>query len=119
MRKISMSFEFQPLAIPEVILIKPKNVFHDDRGFFVEEYKDSIFRENGIQYNFVQDNRSVSKKGVIRGMHYQTNPKPLAKLVRVVRGSILDVAIDIRKGSPTYGKYVSAVLSSENKHMLL
>ncbi len=112
-----MPFEFQKLEIPDVILIKPK-IFGDDRGFFMETYKKSDFEKIGIKKEFVQDNHSKSVKGVLRGLHYQLNPKPQGKLVRVVKGSILDVAVDIRKNSPTFGKWVSAVLSEENRHML-
>lgn len=111
-----MPFEFEKQIIPEVILIKPKT-FEDDRGFFLESYKYSDFSKNGIFEKFVQDNYSKSSKGVLRGLHFQKEPKAQAKIVRCVRGKILDVAVDIRRNSPTYGKYVSAVLSSTNKHM--
>ena len=112
-----MNFEFERLSIPEVILIKPK-VFDDERGFFLEFYKYSIFKEAGIDFIFVQDNHSKSKKGVLRGLHYQLNPKAQGKLVRCIRGKVWDVAVDIRKGSPTYGKWVAVELSEENKFML-
>lgn len=112
-----MPFTFTRLDIPEVILIEPK-IFPDDRGYFAETYKKTDFKLNGIEQDFVQDNHSQSKAGVLRGLHYQANPKAQGKLVRVVSGSIFDVAIDIRKNSPTYGKWVSAVLSAKNHNML-
>jgi len=112
-----MPFEFKRLEIPDVILIVPK-VFGDDRGFFMETYKDSDFKKNGIDVNFVQDNHSKSNKGVIRGLHYQLNPKAQGKLVRVTKGRVIDVAVDIRKGSPYYGKHIAVELSGENKKML-
>ncbi len=112
-----MPFTFRRLEIPEVVLIEPK-VFQDGRGFFMETYKFSEFAEFGITERFVQDNHSRSKKGVIRGLHYQNPPRAQGKLVRVVVGEIFDVAVDIRKGSPTYGKWIGERLSSENKRML-
>lgn len=113
-----MPFNFKRLEIPEVILIKPK-VFADERGFFIEIYKDSDFSDFGIKEKFVQENHSKSvSKGVLRGLHFQTPPRTQAKMVRVIFGSIFDVAVDIRKNSPTFGKWVSAVLSGENKDML-
>uniref|UniRef100_A0A7V6CED5 dTDP-4-dehydrorhamnose 3,5-epimerase n=1 Tax=Thermodesulfobacterium geofontis TaxID=1295609 RepID=A0A7V6CED5_9BACT len=112
-----MPFEFIKLEIPDVILIKPL-VFQDERGFFMETYKTSDFKINGIFYSFVQDNHSKSKKGVLRGLHYQLNPKAQGKLVRCIKGRIWDVAVDIRKGSPWYGKWVAVELSEDNKHML-
>lgn len=112
-----MPFEFEPLEIQEVILVKPK-VFSDDRGFFLESYKRSEFEKNGIPYEFIQDNHSGSKKGVLRGLHYQKRPAVQGKLVRCVRGRIFDVAVDIRLGSPTFGKWVGVFLSEENNHML-
>jgi dTDP-4-dehydrorhamnose 3,5-epimerase len=110
-------FSFQRLEIPEVVLIEPK-VFQDGRGFFMETYKFSDFAAFGIAERFVQDNHSRSKKSVIRGLHYQNPPKAQGKLVRAVVGEIFDVAVDIRRGSPTYGKWVGEKLSSENKRML-
>jgi len=104
------------LAIPDVILIEPK-VFGDNRGFFMETYHQEKFREMGIEKPFVQDNHSKSSKGVLRGLHYQL-VHPQGKLVRTIRGEILDVAVDVRKGSPTFGKWVSALLTEENKHQL-
>ena len=112
-----MPFEFEPLQIPEVILIKPK-LFSDDRGFFLETYKRSDFERAGIGFDFIQDNHSGSKKGVLRGLHYQKRPAVQGKLVRCIRGIIFDVAVDIRIGSPTFGKWVGVYLSEENRHML-
>jgi dTDP-4-dehydrorhamnose 3,5-epimerase len=112
-----MPFDFKSLEIPEVILVKPK-VFQDERGFFMETYKMPDFVAFGIKENFVQDNHSCSTRGVLRGLHYQNPPFAQGKLIRVVRGEIFDVAVDIRKGSPTYGKWVSAILSEENKNMI-
>ena len=112
-----MPFEFIRLEIPDVVLIKPL-VFPDERGFFMETFKKSDFVRNGINYDFVQDNHSKSKKGVLRGLHYQLNPKAQGKLVRCIKGKIWDVAVDIRKGSPWYSKWVAVELSEENKHML-
>lgn len=111
------TFRFQRLEIPDVVLIEPM-VFEDERGFFMETYKYSVFASSGIPERFVQDNHSRSVKGVIRGLHYQKNPKAQGKLVRVLAGEIFDVAVDIRKTSPTYGKWVGAVLSAQNKNML-
>lgn len=99
--------------IPEVILIKP-DVHGDARGFFFESYHQEKFAGLGIKENFVQDNHSKSSRGTLRGLHYQLQ-HPQAKLCRVVVGEVLDVAVDIRMGSPTFGKWVSAVLSSDNK----
>lgn len=100
--------------IPGVLVIEPK-VFGDDRGFFMETYNRDRYVEAGIAETFVQDNVSLSKKGTLRGLHYQTPPFAQGKLVQVLRGSVMDVAVDIRFGSPTFGKYVSIELSSENK----
>jgi len=112
-----MSFKFQRLGISDVILIEPE-VFSDERGFFMETYKYSEFSAFGVKEYFLQDNHSRSVKGVLRGLHYQNPPKAQGKLVRVVLGEVFDVAVDIRKGSPTYGKWVGTILSSENKKML-
>ncbi len=112
-----MPFEFEKLEIQDVVLIKPK-VFSDERGFFLESYKKSDFVRNGIDKDFVQDNHSRSVKGVLRGLHYQLPPKAQGKLVRCIRGKIFDVAVDIRKNSPTFGKWVGVILSEENKYML-
>ena len=112
-----MAFEFKKLVIPEVILIKP-SVFVDERGYFLETYKYTEFKKWGIDQNFVQTNHSKSKKGVLRGLHFQNDPNAQGKLVRSIVGEIFDVAVDIRKGSPTYGKWVAEILSAENKKML-
>lgn len=113
-----MSFEFKRLEIPEVVLIKPK-LRTDERGFFFEVYKRSDFAEFGINDQFVQENHSKSfAKGVIRGLHFQKKPMQQAKLVRIISGSVLDVAVDIRRGSPTFGKWVSALLSTKNQAIL-
>jgi dTDP-4-dehydrorhamnose 3,5-epimerase len=106
-----------PTAIPDVMIIEPK-VFGDDRGFFFESYNRRRFAElTGRDVDFVQDNHSRSAKGVLRGLHYQIQ-HPQGKLVRVVQGSVLDVAVDIRKSSPTFGQHVALELSAENKRML-
>ena len=112
-----MPFTFKKLDIPEVILAETQS-FSDDRGFFLESFKESIFHSNGIKTRFVQDNFSHSVKGVLRGLHFQKNPKAQAKLVIALRGEIFDVAVDIRKDSPTFGKWVGEILS-ENNHKLL
>ena len=109
--------EFIKTKIPDVIVIQPK-IFQDSRGHFSQTYHKENFFENGIRVEFVQDNQSFSKKGVVRALHYQLAPKAQAKLVRVVRGEVFDVAVDIRKGSRTFGQYVSEILSAENKKML-
>ena len=108
--------EYRKLAIPEVTLLTPK-VFGDDRGFFLETYRDSEFRQHCGEYTFVQDNHSKSSHGILRGMHYQLQ-QPQGKLVRVIEGQVFDVAVDMRKSSPTYGQWVGEVLSAENKRML-
>jgi len=112
-----LPFEFIKTDIPEVILVKPV-VFKDNRGFFMETYKKSNFEKVGINTDFVQDNHSKSIKGVLRGLHYQNEPFAQGKLVRCIRGKIFDVAVDIRKGSPTFGKWIGYELSEENKLML-
>ena len=112
-----MPFEFQRTKIPDVVLIKPR-VFEDDRGFFMEIYKKSDFQKAGINVTFVQSNHSKSTKGVIRGLHFQKKPYTQSKLVRCVKGKIFDVAVDIRKDSEFYGKYLSVELSEENKYLL-
>jgi dTDP-4-dehydrorhamnose 3,5-epimerase len=112
-----VSFTFTSLAIPQVILIEAK-VSTDERGFFVETYKRSEFVKDGIACTFVQDNRSHSLYRTLRGLHYQKNPAAQGKLVSVIRGEIFDVAVDIRKGSPTYGQSVSAVLSERSCRLL-
>ncbi len=103
-----------PTEIPEVILIEPE-VFGDSRGYFMETYKEPLFRANGIRAQFVQDNMSRSVKGTLRGLHYQLNPHAQGKLVRVLRGAVYDVAVDIRRGSPTFGKWLGIELTEENK----
>lgn len=110
-------FEFRKLEIPGVILIVPQ-VYHDERGFFLETYKKREFAAAGIRVEFVQDNHSCSTKGTIRGLHYQLAPYGQAKLIKVLVGSVLDVAVDIRHGSPTFGRWASAVLSAQNKQMM-
>ena len=112
-----MPFEFKRLEIPDVILITPK-VFIDGRGFFMETYQKGEFAKARITGEFVQQNHSKSVKGVLRGLHYQKEPYAQAKLVRCIKGEIFDVAVDIRRESDTFGKYVSAMLSEENKNML-
>lgn len=108
--------KFIPSAIPEVILIEPK-VFGDHRGFFLETWQHKIFAENGIDYDFVQDNHSKSSQGILRGLHYQMEHTQ-GKLVRVIEGSVFDVAVDMRRSSATFGQWVGYELSAENHHML-
>lgn len=105
-------------TIKDLLVIQPA-VFKDERGYFFEAYNQAKFQENGIHYNFIQDNQSFSTRGVIRGLHLQINPFAQAKLVRVLQGEILDVAVDLRKNSPTYGQHFSIVLSAENKKQLM
>lgn len=107
------NFTFEKTAIEGVIIVTPK-VYGDSRGYFMETYVEKEFVENGITAKFVQDNQSASTYGVLRGLHLQTEHTQ-AKLVRVVKGEVYDVAVDMRKGSPTYGKYVGVLLSAENK----
>ncbi|MDI6046648.1 dTDP-4-dehydrorhamnose 3,5-epimerase [Flavobacterium yafengii] len=104
--------------INDLVIITP-TVFEDSRGYFFEAYNQAKFLENGISYQFIQDNQSFSKRGVIRGLHLQINPFAQAKLVRVLEGEILDVAVDLRKNSATYGQHVSVVLSADNKKQLM
>ncbi|PWW31282.1 dTDP-4-dehydrorhamnose 3,5-epimerase [Cytobacillus oceanisediminis] len=105
--------------LKEIILIEPE-VYGDHRGWFMETYNNIKFKAAGIDYNFFQDNQSFSaSSGTLRGLHYQLNPKAQTKLVRCTIGSIYDVAVDIRKGSPTYGQWYGTVLSSDNKKQLL
>lgn len=108
--------EFEQTEIPQVLLIKPE-VYEDERGFFLETYRKSHFRDHGIDVEFVQDNMSASQAGVIRGLHYQIVDQQ-AKLLMVPRGKIFDVAVDLRRGSPTFGQHVTAELSGKNKHQL-
>jgi dTDP-4-dehydrorhamnose 3,5-epimerase len=109
--------EIEHFSIPTIALIKP-TVFEDSRGYFFESYSKNKFIEAGIHDDFVQSNQSLSQKGVLRGLHFQIPPFAQSKLVRVIKGSVLDVAVDIRKNSPTYGEHISLVLSEHNKHML-
>lgn len=104
------------LEIPDVKLVKPR-IFKDARGFFLQTYHDEQYRDAGIDVRFVQDNWSHSTKGVLRGLHYQLK-NPQAKLVSVIRGEVFDVAVDIRNGSPTFGKWAGSVLSAENGHQM-
>lgn len=106
-----------PAAIPDVLIIEP-NVFGDQRGFFFESFNQQAFNQaTGLSVNFVQDNHSRSAQGVLRGLHYQIQ-QPQGKLVRVVSGEVLDVAVDIRQSSPTFGQWVSALLTGENHRQL-
>ena len=106
------------LSIPDVLLLEPQ-VFGDDRGFFFESFNQKKFEDViGKKVNFVQDNHSKSIKGVLRGLHYQLPPKAQGKLVRVTRGEVFDVAVDLRKSSPTFGKWVGEVISADNKKQI-
>lgn len=105
-------------VIKDLVIINP-TVFDDSRGYFYEAYNQAKFEQNGITYQFIQDNQSFSKRGVIRGLHLQDKPFAQAKLIRVLHGEILDVAVDLRKKSPTYGQHLSVVLSAENKKQLM
>ena len=111
------NFTFHPTEIPGVYIIDVK-IYGDRRGYFMETYKESDFREAGLNYTFVQDNQSASRRGVLRGLHFQKQ-HPQAKLVRVLRGEVFDVAVDLRAGSATYGKWVGALLSGENHRQLM
>jgi dTDP-4-dehydrorhamnose 3,5-epimerase len=104
--------------IEDLVIVNP-TIFEDSRGCFFEAYNQAKFHKNGIMYHFIQDNQSFSKRGVIRGLHLQINPLAQAKLVRVLQGEILDVAVDLRKNSATYGQQFSVVLSAENKKQLM
>tara|TARA_R110000851_G_scaffold20643_3_gene62311 strand:+ start:489 stop:1040 length:552 start_codon:yes stop_codon:yes gene_type:complete len=106
-------------SIDDILIVEP--IIHsDDRGYFVETYHKNKLEELGLKYNFIQDNQSLSVcAGTVRGLHYQLNPKPMTKLVKVLHGAIYDVAVDIRAGSPTFGKYVGAILTSQNQRQLL
>jgi dTDP-4-dehydrorhamnose 3,5-epimerase len=103
--------------IPDVLIIKPK-VFEDPRGYFYESYNAAILLQHGVDVNFVQDNQSLSQKGVLRGLHFQNPPHAQGKLVRVINGSVLDVVVDIRKNSPTYGQHFDIELNERNKIQL-
>jgi dTDP-4-dehydrorhamnose 3,5-epimerase len=107
---------FRATAIPDVIVVEP-NVFGDERGFFMESWNARVFAQAGIDAAFVQDNHSRSRRGVLRGLHYQIR-EPQGKLVRVAAGEVYDVAVDLRRSSPTFGRAVGEVLSAENKRML-
>ena len=110
--------KFTPLAIPDIILVEP-NLHGDDRGYFVETFRQDLF--NGAirsMVNFVQDNESKSSKGVLRGLHYQVSPFSQSKLIKVIEGRVLDVAVDIRRSSPTFGHHIAIELSSANKKQL-
>jgi dTDP-4-dehydrorhamnose 3,5-epimerase len=108
-----MAFKFQQLEIPGVVLIDAQ-ALGDERGFFMESYKRSVFSANGIHDTFVQDNYSHSLRGVLRGLHYQKYPKAQAKLITVLKGEIFDVAVDIRRGSPTHGRWVGRTLAAKD-----
>ena len=108
--------QFSPTAIPDVILIQPQ-VIGDSRGFFMETYQERKFQEAGIHASFVQDNHSGSRQGILRGLHYQIQ-QPQGKLLRVLAGEIFDVAVDLRRHSPTFGRWVGVLLSAENRQML-
>ncbi len=108
---------FQKTDIPGLLVFEP-NVFEDSRGYFFESYNENIFRQEGIDIRWVQDNQSSSEYGVIRGLHYQLPPFAQSKLIRVLKGKILDVVVDIRKGSPTFGKVFTQKLSAKNKKQL-
>jgi len=112
-----MPFSFKPLSIPDVVLVEP-TVFPDDRGFFMEAFKASDFEKAGLPIHFVQDNFSCSKKDVIRGLHYQKNPKAQGKLVSVLKGGVWDVAVDLRRQSPTFLKWAAAELNDRNHELL-
>jgi dTDP-4-dehydrorhamnose 3,5-epimerase len=109
--------EFVETKLKGVVVIKPK-VFEDPRGYFYESYNQSTFKQAGLDLNFVQDNQSLSQKGVLRGLHLQNNPWAQGKLVRVISGAVFDVAVDIRKSSPTYGQWFGVELSGKNKWMM-
>lgn len=111
------NFTFEPTEIKDVYIVTPK-LFGDNRGYFMETYSEAAFKEAGLNYVFVQDNQSSSKKGVLRGLHFQKT-HPQAKLVRVLKGEVFDVAVDLRKNSETYGKWVGVLLSEENHKQLM
>jgi dTDP-4-dehydrorhamnose 3,5-epimerase len=114
---IQVPFEFKRLEIPDLVLVKPR-VFVDDRGSFLETYKKDDFEAAGINGEFVQDNHSKSEYGVLRGLHFQREPRAQAKIVRCIRGVVYDVAVDLRRRSPTFGKYLGVILSEYNHHQL-
>ena len=110
-------FKFEKTDIDGVVIIEPE-VFGDARGYFMETYSETAFKEAGVNYDFVQDNQSSSRKGVLRGLHFQKT-HPQAKLVRVLSGEVFDVAVDLRDGSSTFGKWVGVLLSADNKKQLM
>jgi dTDP-4-dehydrorhamnose 3,5-epimerase len=112
-----MPFQFHHLSIPEIVLIEAK-IIQDERGFFQETFKASEFETHGIPSGFVQDNHSYSRWGALRGLHYQLAPQAQGKLVAVLRGQVFDVAVDIRRGSPTCGQWIGQELSDQNGYML-
>lgn len=109
--------QFETVDIPGLVIVKP-NVFGDHRGYFFESYSKEIFIKNGILADFVQDNQSLSGKNILRGLHFQAPPHDQGKLVRVIQGAVFDVAVDIRRTSPTYGKHFGLEISAENKKQL-
>ena len=109
--------QFIPTSIPDVVIIEPK-VWNDPRGYFFESYRHDLFQQHIGKIDWVQDNESYSTLGTLRGLHYQLAPHAQSKLVRVIQGKVLDVAVDIRKSSPTFGQHVSVELSSDNKRQL-
>lgn len=112
-----MPFTFERLSVPDVVAITPA-IFEDQRGHFVETYKRSDFVKFGITTEFIQDNYSLSKKGVARGLHYQLDPHAQGKLMRAISGKIFEVAVDIRKGSPYFGKWASVTMTPKNRKMI-
>ena len=108
--------KFKRLAVPDVVIMEP-GVFGDNRGFFMETFRDNQFREEVADVTFVQDNHSLSARGILRGLHYQVR-QPQGKLVRVTAGEVFDVAVDLRRSSPTFGRWVGEILSAENKKMM-
>jgi dTDP-4-dehydrorhamnose 3,5-epimerase len=117
-KKKYLNMKVNPLSIPDILLIEP-NVFEDSRGFFFESFReDSFKKETSLNVSFVQDNHSKSSQGVLRGLHYQLPPHAQGKLTRVIQGEVLDIAVDIRESSPTFGQYVAEILSSDNKKQL-
>lgn len=110
--------QFEKTKIEGVLIIKP-DVFKDERGYFMESYSERKWKAAGLEYTFVQDNESMSAKGVLRGLHFQKPPFAQDKIVRVIQGAVMDVAVDLRKGSPTYGQHVCVELTEENKWQFL
>ena len=110
-------FKFEPTEIEGVYVIEP-TVFGDERGYFMETYSEAEFKEAGLDYKFVQDNQSSSRRGVLRGLHFQ-KAHPQAKLVRVLSGEVFDVAVDLREGSPTFGEWIGELLTADNKKQLM